>query len=244
MKKPKEIMTVDKLRYKYRSENTFTDFEEVKADSFSLVDHNDEVISVEPNGLTSLQGTRLERSNVQSTLFALFFTTVNLFRDDKYVYERVRSILYEGDVVTVGGFLNYNVTADSFYIRDVDVITTGGKLNLIEHFKLWKNTYKVAFAIFAICTGICMGFGGYYAAKFFKSNNDAKVRQEFQRVRNQNQNVPEDECCIVCMECRRDIILLPCNHLILCRFCFQEIQQTCPHCSSQIADHVLINFKN
>lgn len=46
---------------------------------------------------------------------------------------------------------------------------------------------------------------------------------------------PED--CIVCMEKRRDTLILPCKHLNLCGTCAEEFEN-CPVCEVEIADRV------
>ena len=161
-----------------------------------------------------------------------------------YVWERLKHIIYEGDVVTLGGFLKYNMDSQQFDISDIDVIWSGGKENLIEFFKSTKFTYKTIFKIGLVITGIWAAFSIYHFIKHRKIKQDEKKRLEFQQYRNQQpENIPDDETCIVCMECRRDVILLPWNHLILCRFCFPEIRDKCPHCSNNITDHVLMNFQ-
>lgn len=93
-------------------------------------------------------------------------------------------------------------------------------------------------------TLVLIGFGAYFLLRHRKNKVIENKKIEFQNQRKANKNVPDDECCIVCMECRRDVILLPCNHLILWRFCFEEIQEKCPHCSTKIEDHMILNFKN
>lgn len=42
-----------------------------------------------------------------------------------------------------------------------------------------------------------------------------------------------DECC-VCLENSCSVLLLPCNHLVLCENCMNYIQDICPVCQTSI----------
>ncbi|WIA10908.1 hypothetical protein OEZ85_011073 [Tetradesmus obliquus] len=50
----------------------------------------------------------------------------------------------------------------------------------------------------------------------------------------------DDMLCVVCMESPRNIVLVPCGHLVLCEACYQEMQQAnmrcCPMCREEITD--------
>ncbi|KAF6259090.1 hypothetical protein COO60DRAFT_1053840 [Scenedesmus sp. NREL 46B-D3] len=50
----------------------------------------------------------------------------------------------------------------------------------------------------------------------------------------------DDHLCVVCLEHQRDEVLVPCGHMVLCRFCCQDIMQdskACPVCREVIVDH-------
>jgi hypothetical protein len=50
----------------------------------------------------------------------------------------------------------------------------------------------------------------------------------------------DDHLCVVCLEHQRDEVLVPCGHMVLCRFCCQDIMQdskACPVCREDIVDH-------
>eukprot|EP00882_Tetradesmus_deserticola_P033905 GHRQ01038768.1.p2 GENE.GHRQ01038768.1~~GHRQ01038768.1.p2 ORF type:complete len:167 (+),score=53.31 GHRQ01038768.1:123-623(+) len=50
----------------------------------------------------------------------------------------------------------------------------------------------------------------------------------------------DDHLCVVCLEHTRDEVLVPCGHMVLCRFCCQQIMQeskACPVCREDIVDH-------
>jgi hypothetical protein len=50
----------------------------------------------------------------------------------------------------------------------------------------------------------------------------------------------DDHLCVVCLEHQRDEVLVPCGHMVLCRFCCENIMQEskeCPVCREAIVDH-------
>ena len=90
---------------------------------------------------------------------------------------------------------------------------------------------------------IFVGLGTYYLLKHYKNNYQKFERTKYKEEIRLVEDVPDDEWCIVWMVSRRDIVLLPCNHLILWRFWFQEIQEKCPHWNTKIENHAVLNFR-
>lgn len=59
-------------------------------------------------------------------------------------------------------------------------------------------------------------------------------------------NEEEDTDCVVCFERERDVVLLPCGHVVLCQQCMQshfgiEVNPPCPMCRTPIESHMLLN---
>lgn len=55
----------------------------------------------------------------------------------------------------------------------------------------------------------------------------------------------EDPDCVVCFERPRDIVLLPCGHVVLCERCMKEhfgaqVEPPCPLCRTPISSHMLL----
>ncbi|KAF6261821.1 hypothetical protein COO60DRAFT_1499658 [Scenedesmus sp. NREL 46B-D3] len=52
--------------------------------------------------------------------------------------------------------------------------------------------------------------------------------------------------CIVCMERLRDVLLLPCKHLVLCSGCAEQLEGrgalgSCPYCRQPCAQRVRVH---
>ena len=69
--------------------------------------------------------------------------------EEKFWYEQSRQIIFEGDHVTIGGFLCYNFAYNAFEINNVEIITGSGKENLIQYFNDMKRSYGKYFTVFA-----------------------------------------------------------------------------------------------
>jgi hypothetical protein len=48
-----------------------------------------------------------------------------------------------------------------------------------------------------------------------------------------------EECCLVCYQRLREVVLLPCRHLILCSECASEVEN-CPVCRQRIVESVAL----
>lgn len=60
-----------------------------------------------------------------------------------------------------------------------------------------------------------------------------KTRKERRRQMRDN-DLPENQLCVVCRQNPREIILLPCGHVCLCEDCADGIHECCPVCRQQI----------
>lgn len=49
----------------------------------------------------------------------------------------------------------------------------------------------------------------------------------------------EDNCCVVCLDSRKAIILVPCGHYAFCRVCALEITE-CPICRARVEKRVKV----
>jgi hypothetical protein len=52
--------------------------------------------------------------------------------------------------------------------------------------------------------------------------------------------------CIVCMDALRDVLLLPCKHLVLCSGCAQQMEgrgalDSCPYCRQTCVKRVRVH---
>ena len=151
-KLPTWIMDIHHIRIKKATESTFSDVRTLtKSSPFTLVDSHDKCIPITPNGDTDLYFTRIQRDQNLDLIRKILFAN-NLLRNNQevsYGVESLKNVLFEGDVVTIGGFLYYNFSSDSLEIKDVNVITGGGQQNMIQYFKDWKRTHGVLFTLWA-----------------------------------------------------------------------------------------------
>jgi hypothetical protein len=56
--------------------------------------------------------------------------------------------------------------------------------------------------------------------------------------------VGDDHLCVVCLENARNIVLIPCGHMVLCDVCCDDIMANsneCPMCREKIEDHCTID---
>lgn len=49
-----------------------------------------------------------------------------------------------------------------------------------------------------------------------------------------DEDLPENQVCVVCRQNPREMIMLPCGHVCLCEDCAEEITETCPVCRRKI----------
>lgn len=53
-------------------------------------------------------------------------------------------------------------------------------------------------------------------------------------------NATDNRICIICFENERDILFIPCHHLLCCRDCYFKLSQTCPICSRHIENSIQV----
>jgi len=180
MQMPKILVEMDRFRYKTASASVFNNYDFLRYEPFFLVDSQSNAIKILPSKDTVLYATRYQRSNDWAKLKSMI-SFINLFgNEDRYQWENIKYIVYEGDIITLGGILTYSAASDSLSVSDVNVITSGGLQNLTNYFRELKDTYKALFKIGAVFTGILVGFGLYYFLRNIKQRQDERERALFQ----------------------------------------------------------------
>lgn len=147
---PSLIMSINHIRVKKPSEGRFRDVVlRIKSSPFTLVDSNNRSISVTPTSDTELYFTKIQRDNNIDIIKKILYVN-NVLSNDRELtigVESFKNLLFEGDVVTIGGLLYYNFSSDSLEIKDIDIITGGGQQNMIQYFKEWKRFHSTIFAL-------------------------------------------------------------------------------------------------
>ena len=49
------------------------------------------------------------------------------------------------------------------------------------------------------------------------------------------------DLCVVCMDCKKDVLLLPCKHVCMCRRCTEQqlrVNRRCPICRGDVETHI------
>jgi hypothetical protein len=62
--------------------------------------------------------------------------------------------------------------------------------------------------------------------------------QRVQQLRLQDK--VDEQLCAVCLTERKNVVLQPCNHLIMCASCFNKCSSTCPQCRAAVAGHLIV----
>mmetsp|Transcript_10043 Transcript_10043/g.8841 ORF Transcript_10043/g.8841 Transcript_10043/m.8841 type:complete len:265 (-) Transcript_10043:47-841(-) len=213
--RPNILVLVDDLKWKTNSDVSWKHDKTTYFRNFNLFDqHSSDSIVANPDKYTEIYAPRDERSNdVHAIAKKIGGALLNY--ENSLQFDHIKQIIYEGEVITIGGLLKYSIDKDSLYFSKVEVITTGGEQNLLQYFKEWKNIYSTGFKIGLAITAVFVGVGVFYLMKHKRTRDDEKKRLEFERGRGQAENLPEDELCTICYSCRRDVIILPCGHLVM-----------------------------
>lgn len=61
-----------------------------------------------------------------------------------------------------------------------------------------------------------------------------QVRRERRSAARNNEELPENQRCVICCTNPFEIALLPCGHVCLCEDCSDKIDDKCPVCRSNV----------
>ncbi|CAK81178.1 unnamed protein product (macronuclear) [Paramecium tetraurelia] len=134
---------------------------------------------------------------------------------------------------------------DSELMLEVDHVAFNSKFNIQESTKvnnlsILKQKYK------HLCNQ--RGFLIYNSYQRMKKYFQNPLRQPIKLFEKREDEVAEDsDLCIACMESVRNVLILPCFHLICCQECLQKIKQTnneCPLCRTLINDQKQVLIDN
>jgi hypothetical protein len=68
-----------------------------------------------------------------------------------------------------------------------------------------------------------------------------KSKSEMEKKKsNNNNNTNNDNNCCICLENKKNILLMPCKHLCLCKDCVKHIDDCCPVCRSHVTNSITV----
>ncbi|XP_072384280.1 mitochondrial E3 ubiquitin protein ligase 1 [Diabrotica undecimpunctata] len=122
-----------------------------------------------------------------------------------------------------------------FYLTNMGVVSLLKKLNSS------KSNYRIMCIVFG---SIGIVISGFIVKKYLriKAEKESQEQQRSQlelsrkerRRKIRDEDLNENQICVVCKENPKEIILLPCGHVCLCEDCALGINEFCPICRSHI----------
>jgi hypothetical protein len=84
-----------------------------------------------------------------------------------------------------------------------------------------------------------------YYSKYLKIENIIEKQKNTLETQKEKKKkiseIRELNVCIICLEFQRNIMFSPCNHLICCEKCANEVKEVCPACQKKFDDKIDIN---
>jgi len=79
---------------------------------------------------------------------------------------------------------------------------------------------------------------------FFSARKAHKIKEGKEIEKEQAQahiDQYEADSCVICLDARREVVNIPCGHLVCCKVC-GFVQKTCPICRADIKDVILVYY--
>uniref|UniRef100_A0A0A9W311 RING-type E3 ubiquitin transferase n=1 Tax=Lygus hesperus TaxID=30085 RepID=A0A0A9W311_LYGHE len=162
--------------------------------------------------------------------------------------ETTEEMMKEGSVITAIGEVskdNQGLLQLSSSSRGYPYFLTSMPItSLLRKLEEQKRTYKWLTYLFG-SIGLVISYRivkNWYEKRKDKLRDEELKRklQETRKERRKNarygHELQENECCVVCKENPKEIILLPCGHVCICEDCSGAIKKDCPICRSPIGN--------
>lgn len=91
--------------------------------------------------------------------------------------EDLQFMLFEGDIVSLGGVLAYNMNSGAYSLTEPFVLVGGGAKNLAIYFKNMAKSYATGATWFGFATMVLGAFAGYYFLKGRNKKRAEKMRR-------------------------------------------------------------------
>lgn len=125
----------------------------------------------------------------------------------------------------------------AFYLTNMQITS------LVRRLEERRRNYRLASALFGAAGLLLVGL---LLRRYIKDRNrrrqEKSLHEELEqsrkdrrrRMRDSNEQLTEQQLCVVCRQNPREIILLPCGHVCLCEDCADGIHSCCPVCRCEI----------
>ena len=182
---------------------------------------------------------------VSKSFLLEFFT----FRQLTISYEESEIVLKSNDFVRVFGDVFFNVKDKSLRIEPKIVFSSLQNVirNKTQHLAFLETKMLFYFGLFMRYWEIRFLKGKHLINLATKISNIFFQRKkvlifDHNKIDLQTLNANKSEVkCIVCMERVREIVLKPCNHMLLCERCLYNLQELkCPLCREKIYDIIVV----
>ena len=182
---------------------------------------------------------------VSQSFLLEFFT----FKQLTISYEESEIVLKSNDFVRVFGDVFFNVKDKSLRIEPKIVFSSLQNVirNKTQHLAFLETKMLFYFGLFMLYWEIRFLKGKHLINLATKISNIFFQRKkvlifDHNKIDLQTLNANKSEVkCIVCMERVREIVLKPCNHMLLCERCLYNLQELkCPLCREKIYDIIVV----
>ncbi|XP_075221042.1 mitochondrial E3 ubiquitin protein ligase 1-like isoform X2 [Lycorma delicatula] len=149
-----------------------------------------------------------------------------------------------GELTVVNGVKTLGPPSDgSGYILTVTPVSS-----IIKRLKGEQATMRLLLFLFGtigiVLFGLMVRRGyKYYVYKMNEIERKKRleeIRRERRTAARDNEELREEQRCVVCRNNPREIILLPCGHLCLCEDCSDNISNKCPICRASISSKAAV----
>lgn len=108
--------------------------------------------------------------------------------------------------------------------------------SLIRDAQSNKGLWKALSIILACGSGIllCVALYKFYKKKKQEFENEQLMRNLREQAEDPNAENIANEPCVICLDKPRDVVILECGHICICRLCSMQITE-CPMCRGDIS---------
>ena len=83
----------------------------------------------------------------------------------------------------------------------------------------------------------------FYAQKSLQElqSYERQVKNVLERIEKAKQELEEEKLCVICRESTKEVLIMPCRHLCVCKDCGHRVElERCPLCREAIAERISV----